>query len=176
MPIVTTLNSPPWNFHKVWISVGLAKLTEFRSFGTFLCFFTENVTQPFVQVTESTVTGQRSVTFTCISPDTDVSIRWIFNNNTLYLTERMTLSPTKCGLRINPVKSEDAGEYQCEIFNQVSMETSLPISWPWWVSDLSSSYTIMLASPYQWDENGGNLWGENDQFLLRYRQHGDSHL
>ncbi|XP_041911533.1 pregnancy-specific glycoprotein 22-like [Arvicola amphibius] len=70
------------------------------------------VTQPFVQITDTTVAGGASVTFTCISPDTDVSIRWIFNNNTLYLTERMTLSPTKCGLRISPVKSTDTGKYQ----------------------------------------------------------------
>ncbi|KAM7340148.1 hypothetical protein ACRRTK_000763 [Alexandromys fortis] len=90
----------------------------------------KSVTQPLIEMTDATVAGCRFVTFTCISPDTDVSIRWIFNNNTLYLTERMTLSPTKCSLRINPVKSEDAGEYQCEVSNQVSMKTSLPISWP----------------------------------------------
>ncbi|XP_041510521.1 pregnancy-specific glycoprotein 22-like [Microtus oregoni] len=90
----------------------------------------KSVTQPLIEMTDATVAGCRFVTFTCISPDTDVSIRWIFNNNTLYLTERMTLSPTKCGLRINPVKNEDAGEYQCEVSNQVSMKTSLPISWP----------------------------------------------
>ncbi|KAH0503905.1 Carcinoembryonic antigen-related cell adhesion molecule 3 [Microtus ochrogaster] len=90
----------------------------------------KSVTQPLIEMTDATVAGCRFVTFTCISPDTDVSIRWIFNNNTLYLTERVTLSPTKCGLRINPVKSEDAGEYQCEVSNQVSMKTSLPFSWP----------------------------------------------
>ncbi|KAK7804665.1 hypothetical protein U0070_016178, partial [Myodes glareolus] len=77
----------------------------------------KSVTQPFMQMTDTTVAGCRFVTFTCISPDTDISVRWIFNNETLQLTERMTLSPTKCGLRINPVKSEDAGEYQCEVSN-----------------------------------------------------------
>ncbi|CAO2626824.1 Carcinoembryonic antigen-related cell adhesion molecule 3 [Lemmus lemmus] len=88
------------------------------------------VTQPFVQISDTTVTGGTSVIFTCVSPDTDVSIRWIFNNQSLNHLGRMTLSPTRCGLRIDPVRSEDAGEYKCEVFNQVSSKTSLPVSWP----------------------------------------------
>ncbi|XP_052616247.1 pregnancy-specific glycoprotein 22-like [Peromyscus californicus insignis] len=92
--------------------------------------FAEYVSQPFVQIIDTTVAGSRSVTFTCISPDTDISIRWIFNNQNLKLTERMTLSPTKCGLKIDPFKSEDAGEYKCEVSNRFSLETSLPVSWP----------------------------------------------
>ncbi|CAO2626816.1 Carcinoembryonic antigen-related cell adhesion molecule 15, partial [Lemmus lemmus] len=90
----------------------------------------EPVTQPFVQITNTTVTGRRSVIFSCISPDTDVSIRWIFNKENLQLTERMTLSPTKCGLRIDPVSSTDAGLYQCEVSNRFSSKISLPVSWP----------------------------------------------
>ncbi|XP_037057866.1 pregnancy-specific glycoprotein 22-like [Peromyscus leucopus] len=90
----------------------------------------KSVSQPFVQITDTTVAGRRSVTFTCISPDTDISIRWIFNNQNLKLTERVTLSPTKCGLKIDPFKSEDAGDYQCEVSNRFSSETSLPFSWP----------------------------------------------
>ncbi|KAK7804652.1 hypothetical protein U0070_016165, partial [Myodes glareolus] len=90
----------------------------------------KHVTQPFVRITDNTVTGGTSVIFTCVSPNTDVSIRWIFNKKNLQLTERMTLSPTKCGLRIEPVKSEDAGEYQCEVSNHFSLKTSLPVSWP----------------------------------------------
>ncbi|XP_076425312.1 pregnancy-specific glycoprotein 22-like isoform X2 [Peromyscus maniculatus bairdii] len=88
------------------------------------------VTQPFLRITDTTVRGRRSVIFTCISPDTDISIRWIFNNQNLQLTERMTLSPTKCGLRIDPVGYEDAGEYQCEVSNRFSLKTSLPVWWP----------------------------------------------
>ncbi|XP_035305002.1 carcinoembryonic antigen-related cell adhesion molecule 3 isoform X2 [Cricetulus griseus] len=90
----------------------------------------EPVAQPFVQITDTTIAGHRSAIFTCISPDTDVSIRWIFNNQSLNHLERMTLSPTKCGLMIAPVRREDAGEYQCEVSNQVSLKTSHPVSWP----------------------------------------------
>ncbi|KAL6083057.1 hypothetical protein STEG23_027533 [Scotinomys teguina] len=88
------------------------------------------VTQPFVRITDTTVKGGTSAIFTCVSPDTDISIRWIFNNQNLQLTERMTLSPTKCGLTIDPVRSEDAGEYQCEVSNRFSLKTSLPVFWP----------------------------------------------
>ncbi|OBS60732.1 hypothetical protein A6R68_08143, partial [Neotoma lepida] len=88
------------------------------------------VSQPSVEISDTTVAGRRSVIFSCISPDTDVSIRWIFNNKILKLTERMTLSPTKCGLRIDPVGGEDAGEYKCEVSNRFSVKTSLPVSWP----------------------------------------------
>ncbi|EGW10700.1 Carcinoembryonic antigen-related cell adhesion molecule 5 [Cricetulus griseus] len=90
----------------------------------------KHVTQPFVQVTDTTVAGHRSVIFTCVSPDTDVFIRWIFNKENLQLTERITLSPTKCGLRIAPVGIEDAGDYQCEVSNGFSLKTSPPVSWP----------------------------------------------
>ncbi|XP_042125638.2 pregnancy-specific glycoprotein 22-like [Peromyscus maniculatus bairdii] len=93
-------------------------------------YIKKNMTQPFVQITDTTFAGHRSVIFTCISPDTDISIRWIFNNQNLQLTERMTLSPTNCGLRIDPVRAEDAGEYQCEVSNRLGLKTSLPVSWP----------------------------------------------
>ena len=92
-----------------------------------LCFFAELVTQPAMRVTDSTVRVQSSVVFTCFSYNTGISIRWLFNNQSLQLTERMTLSPSKCQLRIHTVRKEDAGEYQCEAFNPVSSKTSLPV-------------------------------------------------
>ncbi|XP_035305239.1 carcinoembryonic antigen-related cell adhesion molecule 3-like isoform X2 [Cricetulus griseus] len=86
------------------------------------------VTQPFIQITSTTVTAQSSVVLTCHSRDTGVSFSWNFNSRSLQLTERMTLSPTKYRLRIDPVRREDAGKYQCVVFNPVSSKTSLPVS------------------------------------------------
>ncbi|XP_076425725.1 pregnancy-specific glycoprotein 22-like isoform X1 [Peromyscus maniculatus bairdii] len=88
------------------------------------------VSQPFVHINDTTAEGHRSVIFTCISPDPDVSIRWIFNNKIMKRTERITLSPTKHALRIYPVRNADAGEYKCEVSNRFSLKTSLPVSWP----------------------------------------------
>ncbi|XP_032752271.1 carcinoembryonic antigen-related cell adhesion molecule 5-like isoform X1 [Rattus rattus] len=86
------------------------------------------VSWPFVRVTDTTVRVQSSVVFTCFSTDPGISIRWFFNKQSLQLTERMTLSPSKCKLSIDPVRREDAGKYQCEISNPVSSKTSLPVS------------------------------------------------
>ncbi|XP_052569970.1 carcinoembryonic antigen-related cell adhesion molecule 3-like [Peromyscus californicus insignis] len=85
------------------------------------------VTQPFIRVTSTKVTVRSSVVFTCLSADTGISTQWIFNNQNLQLTDRMTLSPKKCRLSIDPVRMEDAGEYKCEVSNPVSSMTSLPV-------------------------------------------------
>ncbi|XP_027289958.1 pregnancy-specific glycoprotein 22-like [Cricetulus griseus] len=85
------------------------------------------VTQPFVRLSDTTVTVRSSVVLTCFSADPGISTRWILNNKSLQLTERMKLSPTKCQLTIDPVRREDAGEYQCEVSNPVSSKTSLPV-------------------------------------------------
>ncbi|CAO2626792.1 Carcinoembryonic antigen-related cell adhesion molecule 3, partial [Lemmus lemmus] len=85
------------------------------------------VKQPIIRVINTTVAVQTSVVFTCFSADTGISIHWIFNNQSLQLTERMKLSPTKCQLSIDPVRREDAGNYKCEVSNQVSSKTSLPV-------------------------------------------------
>ncbi|XP_005371111.1 pregnancy-specific glycoprotein 22-like [Microtus ochrogaster] len=85
------------------------------------------VAQPFVRITNGVVSSHRSVIFTCVSPDTAISFRWIFNNKPLRLSRRMTLSPTKCGLRIYPVRMENFGEYRCEVFNRVSSKISPPV-------------------------------------------------
>ncbi|XP_051018436.1 carcinoembryonic antigen-related cell adhesion molecule 3-like [Acomys russatus] len=86
------------------------------------------VTQPFIQVTNTTVRVQSSVVLTCVSPDTGISIQWFFNDQNLKLTERMTQSSTKCQLTIDPVRMEDAGEYQCEASNPVSFMTSFRVT------------------------------------------------
>uniref|UniRef100_A0A0G2K838 Carcinoembryonic antigen-related cell adhesion molecule 3-like n=1 Tax=Rattus norvegicus TaxID=10116 RepID=A0A0G2K838_RAT len=86
------------------------------------------VTQPILRVTESIVTVQSSVVFTCLSDNTGVSIRWLFKNQNLQVTERMTLSPSNCQLRIHAVRKKDAGQYRCEVFNPISSKTSLPVS------------------------------------------------
>ncbi|XP_021074548.1 pregnancy-specific glycoprotein 22-like [Mus pahari] len=89
------------------------------------------VTQPFVRITDTTVNAHRSVTFTCVTPDSAISILWFFNSHNLQPTERITLSPAKCGLRIDNVRSEDAGKYQCVVTNRNGdAKASLPVRWP----------------------------------------------
>ncbi|XP_063108891.1 Fc receptor-like protein 5 isoform X2 [Cavia porcellus] len=82
------------------------------------------VSRPSVQASNTPLTEDDPVVLTCLSNNTDISIRWIFNNQDLQLSERMTLSENKSTLTINPVKIEDAGEYQCEVSNPVSSNRS----------------------------------------------------
>lgn len=119
---------PGGSFRRPITTVVLAELPEgLLSHGLRLCCFAEPVTQPFIRITDATVRVQSSVILTCLSADTGTSTQWLFNNQNLRLTERMTLSPSKCRLRIDPVRREDAGEYRCEVSNPVSLKTSLPV-------------------------------------------------
>ncbi|XP_021022552.1 carcinoembryonic antigen-related cell adhesion molecule 1 isoform X4 [Mus caroli] len=82
------------------------------------------LSKPTLKVTNTTVKELDSVTLTCVLNDIGANIRWLFNSQSLQLTERMTLSQNDSILRIDPIKREDAGEYQCEISNPVSVEIS----------------------------------------------------
>ncbi|XP_077648923.1 cell adhesion molecule CEACAM21-like [Urocitellus parryii] len=79
------------------------------------------VAQPSLRATN---TEPHSVAMTCLSGDPGISITWILNSQTLQLTDRMQLSPDHRTLRIDPVRQEDAGEYQCEASNPVSSTRS----------------------------------------------------
>ncbi|XP_057611122.1 carcinoembryonic antigen-related cell adhesion molecule 1-like isoform X2 [Chionomys nivalis] len=85
------------------------------------------VTKPSIQVSNSTVKELDSVSLTCSSNDTGISIHWLFNGQSPELTDRMKLSLNNSTLTIDPVKREDSGEYQCEVSNPVSSERSDPI-------------------------------------------------
>uniref|UniRef100_A0A8C5ZZU8 Ig-like domain-containing protein n=1 Tax=Marmota marmota marmota TaxID=9994 RepID=A0A8C5ZZU8_MARMA len=79
------------------------------------------VAQPSLRATN---TEPHSVAMTCLSGDPGISITWIFNSQTLQLTDRMQLSPDHRTLSIDPVRQEDAGEYQCEVSNPASSSRS----------------------------------------------------
>lgn len=87
----------------------------------------EEVMEPILQVINTTVKELDSVTLTCFSNDTGISIRWLFNSQSLQLTDRMTLFQNNSILKIDPIKKEDAGEYQCEASNLASVKKSNPI-------------------------------------------------
>ncbi|ERE44292.1 carcinoembryonic antigen-related cell adhesion molecule 3-like protein [Cricetulus griseus] len=87
----------------------------------------EPVAQPTLQADSTTVTDGGSVTLTCLPEAPGLSIRWLFNHQSLYFNGRMTLSQKNSRLRIDPVRRENAGEYQCEVSNGYSSKTSPPI-------------------------------------------------
>ncbi|XP_013364126.1 PREDICTED: carcinoembryonic antigen-related cell adhesion molecule 21-like [Chinchilla lanigera] len=82
------------------------------------------VTRPSIQASKTTVTEQDSVVLTCLSSDPGLSTQWVFNNHSLWLTERMKLSRESSNLTIDPVRREDAGEYWCEVSNMFTFGRS----------------------------------------------------
>ncbi|XP_070254997.1 cell adhesion molecule CEACAM21-like [Myotis yumanensis] len=66
-----------------------------------------------------------SVVLTCYT--NAVSTQWFFNDMDLELTERMKLSWNDRTLTIDPVRREDAGNYQCEVSNPISSAYSAPV-------------------------------------------------
>ncbi|XP_028635378.1 carcinoembryonic antigen-related cell adhesion molecule 3-like isoform X2 [Grammomys surdaster] len=87
----------------------------------------EPVAQPTLQADSTTVTEDGSVTLTCLSEDPGLSIRWLFNHQSLYFNDRMTLYQKNSRLSIDPARREDSGEYQCEVSNGYSSKMSLPL-------------------------------------------------
>ncbi|XP_072823142.1 cell adhesion molecule CEACAM7 isoform X1 [Vicugna pacos] len=76
------------------------------------------VGQPSIQASNTTVTEHGDTVFlTCLTNDTGISISWLFNGQSLLLTERMKLSQGNSTLTIHPVRREDAGNYQCQVSN-----------------------------------------------------------
>ncbi|XP_059136055.1 carcinoembryonic antigen-related cell adhesion molecule 1-like [Peromyscus eremicus] len=87
----------------------------------------EPVTTPSIQVTNTTVKDLISVFLNCLSNDTEISIHWLFKGQSLSVRRRMKLSKNNKTLEIYPARSEDSGDYQCEVSNQVSSKKSDPI-------------------------------------------------
>ena len=86
------------------------------------------MTKPIIEANSTTVTEQKdTVVLTCIINDTEVSIRWLFNGQSLLLTERIKLSQENSTLTIEPVRREDAGNYQCEASNPGNSSLSDPL-------------------------------------------------
>ncbi|XP_044113326.1 carcinoembryonic antigen-related cell adhesion molecule 1-like isoform X3 [Neovison vison] len=87
----------------------------------------EPLAQPSLHASNTTLTEDDSVFLTCSTNNTGVSIGWLFDGQSLKLTERMTLSQDNSTLTIHPVRKEDAGNYQCEVSNPGDSSKSDPV-------------------------------------------------
>ncbi|ELK25293.1 Carcinoembryonic antigen-related cell adhesion molecule 3 [Myotis davidii] len=78
---------------------------------------------PTLPGSNTTVTEHKdSLVLTCYT--NAVYIQWFFNGMNLRLTERMKLSWNDRTLTIDPMRREDAGNYQCEVSNPMSSADS----------------------------------------------------
>ena len=74
--------------------------------------------QPSIQVSDPMDRDKENkVVITCNTNETDISIKWIFNGQYIKSAKNIFLSKDGKKLTIDPIKKENAGKYQCEIFN-----------------------------------------------------------
>uniref|UniRef100_G1PZ32 Ig-like domain-containing protein n=1 Tax=Myotis lucifugus TaxID=59463 RepID=G1PZ32_MYOLU len=91
-----------------------------------LCVSAEPVRVPTLLASNTTVMEHKdSVVLTCYT--NAVSTQWFFNGMNLRQTERKKLSWNNRTLTIDPVRREDAGNYQCEVSNPISSTESEPV-------------------------------------------------
>lgn len=60
---------------------------------------------------------ENKVVMTCITNEMDITVKWIFNKQQLKSAKNVFLSEDSKNLTIDPIKKENAGDYQCEISN-----------------------------------------------------------
>lgn len=91
-----------------------------------LYFFTGPVSVPTLLASNTIVTeNKEAVVMTCYTNAS--STNWLFNAASLRLRKRMKLSQDHRSLTIDPVRREDAGNYQCKVSNPVSSIESAPV-------------------------------------------------
>uniref|UniRef100_A0A4X2LQH3 Ig-like domain-containing protein n=1 Tax=Vombatus ursinus TaxID=29139 RepID=A0A4X2LQH3_VOMUR len=88
----------------------------------------EWVTKPHVLAnTTSIVEDEGAVSFTCVTPDTEIEVQWLLDNQSLPANDRLVLSQGNRTLTITQVHREDAGQYQCTTRNLISSISSDPV-------------------------------------------------
>ncbi|EPQ20749.1 Carcinoembryonic antigen-related cell adhesion molecule 21 [Myotis brandtii] len=81
---------------------------------------------PTLLASNTTVTeNEDAMAMTCYTDES--STNWLFNATSLQLRERMKLSQDHRPFTIDPVRREDAGNYQCKVSNPVSSTESEPV-------------------------------------------------
>ncbi|ELK23179.1 Carcinoembryonic antigen-related cell adhesion molecule 21 [Myotis davidii] len=84
------------------------------------------VSVPTLLASNTTVTeNEDAVVMTCYTDE--IFINWLFNATSLRLSTRMKLSEDHRILTIDPVRREDAGNYQCKVSNPISSTESVPV-------------------------------------------------
>ncbi|EPQ07849.1 Carcinoembryonic antigen-related cell adhesion molecule 21 [Myotis brandtii] len=86
----------------------------------------QRVRVPTLLASITTATENKdAVVMTCYT--NAISTEWLFNAVSLRIRERMKLSWNNRTLTIDPVRREDAGNYQCEVSNPISSAESAAV-------------------------------------------------
>ncbi|XP_008249504.3 carcinoembryonic antigen-related cell adhesion molecule 16 [Oryctolagus cuniculus] len=87
----------------------------------------EILAQPTVQANNTELVERRDTLRLACSSPSPAEVRWFFNGEALPIALRLSLSPDGRVLSRRGVRREEAGTYQCEVWNPVSISRSEPI-------------------------------------------------
>ncbi|KAG8515338.1 Carcinoembryonic antigen-related cell adhesion molecule 16, partial [Galemys pyrenaicus] len=88
----------------------------------------EILAPPVVMANSTELVERRdTLRLVCSSPS-PAEVRWFFNGDTLPIAVRLGLSPDSRVLTRHGIRREEAGAYQCEVWNPVSVSRSAPIN------------------------------------------------
>uniref|UniRef100_A0A8C4M209 Cell adhesion molecule CEACAM16 n=1 Tax=Equus asinus asinus TaxID=83772 RepID=A0A8C4M209_EQUAS len=88
----------------------------------------EILAQPVVMANDTALVERRdTLRLTCSSPS-PAEVRWFFNGDALPIAVRLGLSPDGRVLTRHGIRREEAGAYQCEVWNPVSVSRSEPVN------------------------------------------------
>nr|XP_044990128.1 carcinoembryonic antigen-related cell adhesion molecule 16 [Jaculus jaculus] len=89
----------------------------------------EILAQPTVVANDTALVERRdTLRLMCLSPGAAAEVRWFFNGDSLPVAVRLGLSPDGRVLTRHGVRREEAGAYQCEVSNPVSVSRSEPLN------------------------------------------------
>ncbi|KAM8788822.1 cell adhesion molecule CEACAM20 [Rhynchonycteris naso] len=161
------LSPPPASLLTVWSLPAAAQL----NFDTnLLNTIQKSLAKPTISVSQGTAQEQREmVTFYCDTKDTNITIHWVSNNLPLVFHERMQLSPDGKTLTILAVRREDAGTYQCEVWDTRQAQSSDPTFLD--VNYGPDPFEIKLESSVPGREVVGLIEGSNVTFSVETRSH-----
>ncbi|XP_078216228.1 cell adhesion molecule CEACAM16 isoform X1 [Callithrix jacchus] len=89
----------------------------------------EILAQPTVLANSTALVERRdTLRLTCSSPSPTAEVRWFFNGGALPVALRLGLSPDGRTISRHGIRREEAGTYQCEVWNPVSVSRSKPVN------------------------------------------------
>ncbi|XP_030617283.1 carcinoembryonic antigen-related cell adhesion molecule 16 [Delphinapterus leucas] len=88
----------------------------------------EILAQPVVMTNSTALVERRDTLRLICSSPSPAEVRWFFNGDTLPIAVRLGLSPDGRVLTRHGIRREEAGAYQCEVWNPVSVSRSEPIN------------------------------------------------
>ncbi|XP_068963736.1 carcinoembryonic antigen-related cell adhesion molecule 6-like, partial [Petaurus breviceps papuanus] len=88
----------------------------------------KTASRPTISASRTNVMENSIVVLTCVTEHEGMNILWFFNNAVLPLNERKNLSENNRTLTIKNMRREDAGSYQCKVWNPISASKSDPLT------------------------------------------------